>query len=114
MAQIIEIESESNFQQRLASAGELLVVVDFYVAWSGSCKNIDGKLEVLADKYDGKILILKVDIDKCWELKVKHEIKYAPTFKFFWNGEKLDGIVDEGNAKKVESLIVKYLESCSS
>jgi thioredoxin 1 len=111
MSNIFHIEDEADFLQHLSAAGDLLVVVDFFATWCGPCKNIEPKLEILAEKFSGKIMILKIDTDKCRELKLKHGIRYVPTFIFFWNGERLDGVVDEANSKKVEVLIEKYLAS---
>ncbi|KAG5667822.1 hypothetical protein PVAND_015791 [Polypedilum vanderplanki] len=109
MSNIFHIEDEEDFQQQLANAGEKLVVVDFFAMWCGPCQSVNPKLEIIAEKYSEKIVILKIDTDKCRPLKLKYGIRYVPTFIFFWNGERLDGIVDEANSRKVENYIEKYL-----
>ena len=113
MSEIFEVESELDFQQRLATAGDLLVIVEFFVPWSGSCKKLDSKLAEFAEKYSGRVRILKVDTDKLKQLTLRNKVRYVPTFVFFWSGEKLDGIVDEANARKVEGYIERYLASTS-
>lgn len=103
------IENETDFYDKLSSAGELLVVVDWFATWCGPCQKTNPKVQLLAETYKDKIMILKVDTDKCRDLKLKHRIEYVPTFIFFWNGERLDGIVDEADVKKVESYVLRYL-----
>ncbi|KAL7014538.1 hypothetical protein ACKWTF_015994 [Chironomus riparius] len=108
-----EVQSEEDFNDKISSAGNLLVVVDFHATWCGPCKNAEPKLEKLIESNKDLIMILKVDIDKIPELKKRFSIKYVPTFIFFWNGEKLDGVVDEADVRKVEKYVDKYLISIS-
>ena len=108
---IQEVENEADFNEKISSAGNLLVVVDFHATWCGPCKSAEPKLERLIESNKDQVIVLKVDIDQIPELKQRYAVKYVPTFIFFWNGEKLDGIVDEADVKKVEKLVDKYLAS---
>ncbi len=64
-----------------------LVVVDFFATWCGPCKMIAPVLEELAEKYDGKVAVAKVDIDKETELTASFGIMSVPTVLIFKDGE---------------------------
>lgn len=57
---IIWLKIQEDFNSQLASAGQLLVVVDFHATWCGPCKFIAPKLEEFAKTYAAKIVVLKV------------------------------------------------------
>lgn len=51
---------KADFDAKLESAGDLLVVVDFHATWCGPCKMIAPKLEEFSAKYTDKVVIVKV------------------------------------------------------
>jgi thioredoxin len=64
------------------SKSSLPVVIDFYADWCGPCRSVAPILEELAEEYDGKLLIYKVDSDKEIELSSVFGIQSIPTFLF--------------------------------
>lgn len=62
--------------------GELPAIVDFYADWCGPCKMVTPILEKLADEYEGKINIYKIDTDKEQELAGAFGIMTIPTLMF--------------------------------
>lgn len=63
-------------------AGNLPIIIDFYADWCGPCRSVAPILEELAEEYDGKLLIYKVDSDKEIELASVFGIQSIPTFLF--------------------------------
>lgn len=64
------------------SKSSLPVIIDFYADWCGPCKMVAPILEELADEYDGKLLIYKVNTEKEVELSSVFGIQSIPTFLF--------------------------------
>ena len=59
------------------------VVVDFWAAWCGPCKMVAPEMEKLAEKYDGSIDVVKVDVDANPRLSQAFRIMTTPTSAFF-------------------------------
>lgn len=62
--------------------GDKPAIVDFYATWCGPCKSVSPILEELAEEYDGKIYIYKVDVDQEEELASAFGVRSVPTLLF--------------------------------
>ena len=82
---IVHISDSSFDQDVLAADGPVLV--DFWAEWCGPCKMIAPVLEELADDYEGKLKICKLDIDANTQTAPKYGIRGIPTLIVFNNGE---------------------------
>ena len=68
--------------------GDKPAIVDFFATWCGPCKALGPVLEELAEEYEGKIYIYKVDVDQELELSGAFGIRSVPTLLFIpANGE---------------------------
>ncbi|QSX79347.1 thioredoxin [Agrilutibacter solisilvae] len=63
------------------------VLVDFWAPWCGPCKAIGPIVDQLADSYDGKARVVKVDIEKFPTLGVKYNIRSIPMLLMFKDGQ---------------------------
>ena len=66
------------------------VLVDFWAEWCGPCKTLTPILEELSSEMNGKIEIMKVNLDENQELAMKYSIRSIPTLLLFKKGELLD------------------------
>lgn len=62
--------------------GTLPAIIDFYADWCGPCKMVAPVLEELADEYEGKLVIYKINTDKEQELSAVFGIQSIPTILF--------------------------------
>ncbi|MDX1671927.1 MAG: thioredoxin TrxA [Balneolaceae bacterium] len=83
------------------------VLVDFWAEWCGPCKMVEPIVKELADEYEGKAKIGKVDVDNNPEISTKYGIRSIPSLLIFKDGEVVDQIV--GAVPK--SQLKKQLES---
>ena len=69
------------------------VVVDFWAAWCGPCKMVAPEMVKLAEKYDGVVDVVKVDVDANPGLSQKYGIMSIPTIAYFKPGSQPQGVV---------------------
>lgn len=70
--------------------GKMPVVIDFYAVWCAPCKALAPQLERLADEYEGRVKVLKVDVDKNRALASAARIQSIPTLFFI----SKDGVIE--------------------
>ena len=105
MAKPIEF-TDSNFEDEVLNSDKP-VLVDFWAEWCGPCRMIGPIVEEMAEEYDGKAKIGKVDVDSNSEMSVKYGIRSIPSLLIFKDGEVVDQIV--GAVPK--SHLTKQLEA---
>jgi thioredoxin 1 len=88
---IVTLTREIFAQQVLQSP--VPVLVDFWAEWCGPCKMIAPLLDELADEYDGKVKVGKVNIDEQQSLAAEYGIRAIPTLLLFNKGQVADQIV---------------------
>ncbi len=89
--------------------GTGMVLVDFWAPWCIHCRRIAPALDQVAQKYEGRVPVLKVNIDEEPELARKYEIKRIPTLTVFRAGEALGSIEEPDSKAKIEALIEEHL-----
>ncbi len=63
------------------------VVVDFWAEWCGPCRMIAPALEELANEYDGKVTVVKINIDENPQTPTKYGVRGIPTLMIFQGGQ---------------------------
>ena len=77
--------SDASFEADVLQS-EIPALVDFWAEWCGPCKMIAPILEEIADEYDGKIKVYKVNVDSNPETAAKFNVRGIPTLLVFKNG----------------------------
>ena len=77
---------DDEFEQAVLNA-DGPVLVDFWAEWCGPCKQIAPALDELSDEYDGKISIIKINIDENPEAPTTYGVRSIPTMMIFQDGQ---------------------------
>lgn len=97
-----------NFQSEVLEA-KLPVMVDFFADWCGPCKMMGPLVEKLAEKYEGKVKIGKLNVDDDMEVAQKYGVASIPTFVFFKDGQAVKTIVGGMPVDELEAKIQEIL-----
>jgi thioredoxin 1 len=73
----------------LIRTSDIPVLVDFYADWCGPCKMVSSLIRRIAKEYSGKLLTVKIDIDRKKNLAVQYDVKGVPTIVMFFKGKEL-------------------------
>ena len=76
----------SNFDSVLATKNTL-VMVDFWATWCGPCRMVAPVIEQVAEEYEGRAIVGKVDVDECGDLAMRYGVMSIPTVMVFVNGQ---------------------------
>ena len=78
--------NEDNFQNEVLEANQP-VLVDFTAIWCGPCKMLDPVVKQLASDWNGKVKIVKLDVDDNPVIAMNYQVMGVPTLMLFKNGQ---------------------------
>ena len=78
--------TKDNFQQEVLDS-DIPVLVDFFATWCGPCRMIAPFLEEIAEEYQGKVKVGKVNVDEEEELAIRYKVSAIPLVLLFKDGK---------------------------
>ncbi len=104
---MLEVTADTFEQEVLKS--ELPVVIDLWAPWCGPCKALTPTLESVAADYEGKIKVVKLNIDDSPSIAAQYQVMSIPTLLFFKDGKvesQSIGLVGKDKiASKIEAML---------
>jgi len=105
MGKYIELTAD-NFNEVIKDG---VVLVDFWAPWCGPCRMIAPVIEELAEEYEGKAKIAKVNTDEQPAIAAEYGIRSIPTILFFKDGQLVDQMIGAAGkavfAEKLDALL---------
>ena len=98
---------DSDFNELLTHSG--LVVVDYTASWCGPCRVIAPFIDQLAEEYQGRARVVKIDLDKNKESAKKYGVRSIPAVLFFKNGEIVENLVGRASYETFSQTLEKHL-----
>ncbi|NLX77734.1 MAG: thioredoxin [Clostridiaceae bacterium] len=100
--------TKENFDQEVLQS-EQPVMVDFWAAWCGPCRMVAPTVEQVAEEFQGKAKVVKVNVDDNGELAERYRIMTIPTLMVFKNGNVVDSLVGVRTKEELSNMLNKHL-----
>jgi len=94
--------TQENFSQDVLQS-QTPVLVDFWAEWCGPCKMIGPLLDELADEYNGKVKIGKVNVDEQQALAAQYGVRAIPTLLLFKQGQIAEQMVGSKSKRDLKA-----------
>lgn len=103
----MKVIKKAEFEELKSQNGVLLV--DFFATWCGPCKMLSPVLEEVSNELEGKVTIVKVDVDESPDLAAAYGIMSVPTMIVFKDGEAVKMTAGFQAKPQIKQLIEQYL-----
>lgn len=99
-----------NFETEVVQSDQL-VVVDFWAEWCQPCLMLAPQLDKVAEKFSGKLKVVKCNIDENQDVAMKYGVRSIPNLIFFRNGQIVNQAVGYMNESQLSSKVDEVLNS---
>ncbi|CAN1210174.1 thioredoxin [Tumidithrix helvetica PCC 7403] len=100
--------TDSSFEQDVINS-EVPVLVDFWAPWCGPCRMVAPVVDEIAEQYEGKIKVVKLNTDENPNVASQYGIRSIPTLMLFKAGQRVDVVVGAVPKATLAGTIEKYL-----
>ena len=103
----VQTITDGNFDETIGAGKPVLV--DFWAEWCGPCRRLAPIVEELANDYDGKVVVGKLNVDENPNTAFKFSIRGIPTLLLFVGGNVVDQVVGLADKDSLKKVIERYV-----
>ncbi|GAB4211837.1 MAG: thioredoxin [Synechococcales cyanobacterium] len=107
MSGAVEIKDQDFASEVLESP--IPVLVDFWAPWCGPCRMVAPVVQEIAEQYEGKVKVVKVNTDENPQVASQYGIRSIPTLMIFKGGAKVDSMVGAVPKATIADTLERYL-----
>lgn len=100
--------TDGDFKQEVLES-EVPVLVDFWAPWCGPCRMVAPVVEEIAEQYQGKVKVVKLNTDENPQVASQYGIRSIPTLMIFKDGQRVDMVVGAVPKTTLSNTLEKYL-----
>jgi thioredoxin 1 len=104
MSQFVSEVSDENFEQEVLKS-QTPVLVDFWAEWCGPCIALGPTVEAVAQEYNGKAKVVKLNVDFSNQVAPRYGIRGIPTLILFKDGNEANRIIGMTGKDKIAQMI---------
>ena len=109
MSEDVVVTSDANFETDVLNSN-IPVLVDFWAAWCGPCRQLAPVIEELAKEYKDKVKVCKLDTEDNNTVPAKFGITAIPTLIIFKNGQAVNKMVGVKSKKDLKAILEAQLK----
>lgn len=102
--------TDASFKQDVLES-DMPVLVDFWAPWCGPCRMVGPVVDEIAQQYDGKIKVVKLNTDDNPNVASQYGIRSIPTLMIFKGGQRVDMVVGAVPKTTLANTLEKHLDS---
>ncbi|WP_298612687.1 thioredoxin [uncultured Thermosynechococcus sp.] len=100
--------TDATFEEEVLNS-DIPVLVDFWAPWCGPCRMVAPVIDEIANEYQGRVKVVKVNTDENSKVATDFGIRSIPTLMIFKGGQKVDILVGAVPKTKIEATLQQFL-----
>ena len=100
--------TDVNFKQEVLES-DIPVLVDFWAEWCAPCQMVAPTIKAIAEEYQGKLKVCKLNVDEGPKMSSKYEVMSIPTLAIFKNGDIVDKVIGAVSKSELETAIKPHI-----
>ena len=104
----IQIFTDGNFDATVVKA-ERPVLVEFWAEWCGPCRRLAPTVDELANDYNGRVVVAKMNVDENPATPMRFSIRGIPTLLLFKGGQLVEQVVGLADKTELKKILDKHV-----